>query len=297
MVRSLALGLLAFLVSIAPVRADAKLPVVATFSILGDLAKNVGGDRVVVETLVGPNADTHAYTPKPTDTKKLADAALILANGLGFETWIERLVASSGAKSALVQASSGATLLIDGVGKSGTSNPHAWHSVPNAKTYVTSIRDALIAADPGSKDIYRANAAAYLDQLNRLDEDIRRTIADIPEAKRNIVTQHPSFAYFGDAYGLTIMSPEHLNHEAETSAKTMATIIATIRRDRSSAIFYDSTGDPRLMRQIAMETGVKISGPLYADALTDKDGAAPTYIAMMRQNLRTIADALRNPQL
>ena len=294
MIRLAFLGLFAIVAGASHAKAETKLQVVATFSILGDLVTNVGGDRVVVETLVGPDGDSHAYTPKPTDAKKLAAAQLVFVNGLGLEGWIDRLIDSSGAKSAIVQCSRGVAVVNGNDAGPAAPNPHAWQSVPNARIYIANIRDALIAADPASADTYKTNAAAYLDQLDRLDKDIRATLAEIPDTKRGIVTPHPSFVYFGEAYGLRFQSPAHLNHEAEASAKTVAAIIASIRRDRISAIFVENTGDRRLMQQIAKDAGVRIGGPLYSDALTQKDGAAPTYLAMMRQNLRAIADVLRS---
>ncbi len=275
---------------------DAKLKVTATFSILGDVVKNIGGERVEVTMLVGPNADAHVYSPSPADAKKLADAKLVIVNGLGFEGWIERLVKASGSKAPVVVASKGVkprpTAGGHGHGHSHGSDPHAWQSVGNVKTYAANIRDGLIAADPPGKSIYEANATAYLAKLDALDKEVRETVAKIPADRRRIITTHDAFGYFKDAYGLDFIAPQGVSTESEASAKDVARIITQIKRQKIPAVFMENISDPRLLKRIADETGAKVGGTLYSDALTEEKGPAPTYIDLIRHNIRTLSAAL-----
>jgi len=282
-------------------KARDKLPVVATFSILGDLVSNVGGDRVAVKSLVGPNGDAHVYSPSPADARTLADAKLIVTNGLGFEGWLTRLVKSSNSKARNVVASKGVKprklagkhAHDHGHGPSD-GDPHAWQSVANAKTYVANIRDGLIAADPAGKAVYEANAAAYLDKLEALDREIRETIAKIPPERRRIITTHDAFGYFSDAYGVEFVAPQGVSTESEASARDVARIITQIKKQKIPAVFLENISNPRLLKQIADETGAKVGGTLYSDALTDEKGPAPTYIDLIRHNIRTLSAALQS---
>jgi zinc/manganese transport system substrate-binding protein len=280
-------------------RAQDRLNVIASFSILGDFVKNVGGDRVEVATLVGPNGNAHVYAPSPGDAKKVADAKLVFVNGLGFEGWLERLVKASGTKAPIVVATKGIKPLEragehghDHDHDHGRADPHAWQSVANAKIYVANIRDALIAADPAGKDAYLANAAAYLAKLDALERDVREVIAKIPADRRRVITSHSAFGYFQDAYGVSFTAPQGVSTEAEASAKDVAAIIAQIKKQKAAAVFLENVTDPRLVEQIARETGAKVGGTLYSDALTDDKGDATTYIDLMRHNLRQLASAL-----
>jgi len=271
------------------------LNVVATFSILGDFAKNVGGDRISVTTLVGPNSDTHVYTPTPADAKKIADAKLVVVNGLGLEGWLPRLVKSSGSKAVTVVATKGiATRKIeDGHSHDpADADPHAWQSVPNAKIYVSNIRDALIAADPAGAETYKTNAAAYLAKLDALDRDIREAAAKIPPERRSVISTHDAFGYFAAAYGIKFIAPQGVSTESEPSARDIAAIISQIRKQKIPAVFLENVSDPRLMRRIAAETGANIGGTLYSDSLTDEKGPAPTYIDMVRHNIKALTSAL-----
>ena len=295
LVAALAAALLA-----APARAqDARqgeLKAVATTSIIADFVRNVGGDRVTVATLAGPDGDAHVYSPTPGDAKTLASAAIVFANGLGLEGWMTRLVKASGTKAPLVVVSNGIAPRKmpdqDRVGRL-TVDPHAWQSVANAKIYVANIRDGLSAVDPAGRAAYGANAAAYLGKLDELEKEITAAIAGIPAGRRKIITLHDAFGYFGDAYGMSFIAPEGVATEAEPSAKDVAAIIAQIRREKIPAVFLENITDPRLMETIARETGAKIGGTLYSDALSAPDGPAGTYIAMMRHNLRELTKALR----
>ena len=293
----LAAAALAVLLFAAPAAAqDAKVKVLATFSILGDVVKNVGGERVEVTMLVGPNADAHVYSPSPADAKKLAGSKLIVVNGLGFEGWIERLVKASGSKAPVVVASKGIKPRSmtggHGHGHSHGSDPHAWQSVGNVKLYAANVRDGLIAADPAGKSAYEANATAYLAKLDALDREVRDTVAKIPADRRRIITTHDAFGYFKDAYGLDFIAPQGVSTESEASAKDVARIITQIKRQKIPAVFMENVSDPRLLKRIADETGAKIGGTLYSDALTDEKGPAPTYIDLIRHNVRQIAAAL-----
>jgi zinc/manganese transport system substrate-binding protein len=277
------------LVAIAsPACAQDRLKVVASFSILGDFVKNVGGDRIEVTTLVGPNGDIHVYTPAPADAKKIADAKLVVINGLGLEGWLPRLVQSSGGKATIVIASDGVVPL-----KSGSAaDPHAWQSVSNAKIYVANIRDALVAADPADAGAFRANADAYLAKLDGLDRDVREAMARIPPAHRKVISTHGAFGYFAAAYGVEFIAPLGVSTDSEASARDIADIINRIRVARIPAVFVENISDPRLIRRISAETGAALGGTLYSDSLTEEKGDAPTYIDMVRHNIKALTKAL-----
>lgn len=271
---------------------EKKIPVVATFSILGDLVKNVGGDRVEVTTLVGPNGDAHVYTPTPADAKKVAAAKVVFVNGLGYEGWMTRLVKSSGAKAATVTASQSVkTRKMEEEGHQVT-DPHAWQSVANAKIYVANIRDGLAAADPAGKSAYEARASAYLARLDVLEADVKQAIGKIPADRRRIITSHDAFGYFGAAYGIEFIAPEGVSTETAASARDVAKIITQIRKQKIPAVFMENITDSRMMEQIAKESGAKIGGSLFSDALSDEKGPAPTYIDMMCNNIRQLSLAL-----
>jgi zinc/manganese transport system substrate-binding protein len=271
----------------------AKLKVLATFSILGDFVRNVGGDRVEVATLVGPNSDAHVYAPAPADAKKVADAKLVLTNGLGYEGWMSRLLKASGTKAPVAVATKGIKerKAQDGHGHGG-ADPHAWQSVANVKVYVANIRDALIAADPAGKAAYEANAAAYLGKLDALDQEVKAAVAAIPADRRKIITTHDAFGYFQQAYGVTFIAPQGVSTEAEPSARDVARIITQVKKQKIPAVFLENVTDPRLMERIAKETGARVGGKLYSDALTDEKGDAPSYIELMRHNVKTLGAAL-----
>jgi zinc/manganese transport system substrate-binding protein len=278
----------ATLIGPIPLHAQAKIDVIASFSTLGDFMRNVGGDRVNVTTLVGPNSDVHVYTPAPADAKRIADARLIVVNGLGLEGWLERLVQSAGSKAPVVVASNGIAPRRLG----SHADPHGWQSVGNAKIYVADIREALIAADPPAAALYRANADAYLAKLDALEREVRAAIAKIPEARRKVISSHNAFGYFADAYGIAFIAPQGVSTESEASARDIAAIITQIRAAKIPAVFLENVSDPRLMRRISAETGARIGGTLYSDSLTGENGDAPTYIDMVRHNIKALAGAL-----
>ncbi|NGX96198.1 MAG: metal ABC transporter substrate-binding protein [Candidatus Afipia apatlaquensis] len=298
MLRFVSIFVVALVALVGPASANAdaaRMNIVATFSILGDFAKNVGGERVNVTTLVGPNSDTHVYTPTPSDAKKITDAKLVIVNGLGLEGWLPRLVKSSGSKAATVVASKGVAprRIEDGHSHDPSgADPHAWQSVVNAKTYVANIRDALIAADPAGAEAYKANAAAYLGKLDALDRDVRESVAKIPPERRSVISTHDAFGYFAAAYGIKFIAPQGVSTESEPSARDIAAIISQIKKQKIPAVFLENVSDPRLTRRIAAETGANIGGTLYSDSLTDEKGPAPTYIDMVRHNIKALMSAL-----
>lgn len=282
--------------------ATAPVPVVATFSILGDFVREVGGNRVTLTTLVGPNGDGHVYSPTPADARRVADAKLVVVNGLKFEGWIDRLIKASGTRAPVVVATKSIKpLKTEGDdhkhGHShghdhGEFDPHAWQDVRNARVYVANIRDALIAADPDGRAVYEANATAYLARLEALDAEIREAVARIPADRRRVITSHDAFAYFKAAYGVDFVAPQGVSTEAEASARDVGRIIRQIRSQNIPAVFMENVTDQRLIERIARETGARIGGRLYSDALSMPDGNAGTYIEMMRHNIRAISTAL-----
>jgi zinc/manganese transport system substrate-binding protein len=273
--------------------AQTRMRAVATFSILWDLVRNVGGEHVAVTTLVGRNGDVHVYEPTPGDVKTVALADVVFVNGLGLEGWLDRLVAASGTHARLVIASDGVKPRHGLAARDRAGiDPHAWQSVANAKIYVANIRDALGAADPAGKEDYDANATIYLRKLDALDAEVRAAIERIPVERRKIVTTHSAFGYFSEAYGIEFVAPEGLSMDAEPSARSLAKLIEQIRREKIPAVFIENVADPRLMQRIAAETGAKIGGTLYSDALSPPNGPAATYIDMMRSNVRELLRAL-----
>jgi zinc/manganese transport system substrate-binding protein len=273
-----------------PVRAQDRLNVVASFSILGDLAKNVGGDHVSVTTLVGPNGDVHVYTPAPADAKKVADAKVLVINGLGLEGWLPRLLQASGGRAPTVIATKGIAPLKLGSG----ADPHAWQSVANAKIYVANIRDALVAADPADAEVFRNQAQTYLAKLDALDREVGEAVARIPQDHRKVISTHDAFGYFAAAYGIAFIAPEGVSTESEASARDIAGIISQIKASKIPAVFLENISDPRLMQRITAESGARIGGTLYSDSLTDEKGESPTYIDMVRHNIKALTSALAN---
>ncbi len=291
----------------APMAATAqeKLPVVASFSILGDFVKEVGGDRVALTTLVGANGDAHVYSPTPADAKAMAGARLVVVNGLKFEGWITRLIKSSGTKATIATATTGITPLQNeaddhdhgkkdkhGHNHAGQDDPHAWQSVANAKIYVANIRDALVKADPAGQASYEANATRYLAQLDAVEAEVKAAIARIPADRRKAITSHDAFGYFVKAYGIEFIAPQGVSTEAEASAKDVGRIIRQIKAEKIPAVFLENVTNPRLIERIAKESGAKVGGQIYSDALSDAGGPAGTYIAMMKHNISQIEKAL-----
>lgn len=300
------------------------LKVVASFSILGDMVREIGKDHVAVTTLVGPDGDAHVYEPTPADASSLAGAALLVVNGLDFETWLPRLVAASGFKGTRVVATEGITPRPfaghgedshdaaeahdahedegpeaddhdhegEGHHHHGSSDPHAWQSLANGVLYARTIAAALAKADPDNAAAYEANAAAYVASLEALDARIRAAFEAIPASRRKVVTSHDAFGYFGAAYGIAFIAPQGVSTEAEASAADVARIIDQIRARHITAVFVENITNTRLIAQIARETGAVVGGELYSDALSGADGPAPTYAKMFEWNAGQLARAM-----
>jgi zinc/manganese transport system substrate-binding protein len=277
-----------------------KVKVVASFTVLGDLVKNVGGERVAVTTLVGPNGDAHVYQPTPAAAQAVAGADLVVVNGLGMEGWMERLIPTSGYKGPIVVATKGVkprTMIEEEKGirgkPEGKIDPHAWQDLENGIIYVDNIAQGLSKVDPAGAAIYRAHAAAYEAKLRDLDKWVRAEFSSIPQAQRRMITTHDAFGYFGAAYGIEILAPVGFSTESEASAGDIARLIRQIRREKITAVFVENVSDPRLMEQVAKESGVTLGGELYSDALSKPLGLAPTYIDMFKNNVPKIVAAMK----
>jgi zinc/manganese transport system substrate-binding protein len=238
--------------------------------------------------LVGANGDAHVYTPAPADARKIAGAKLLVINGLGLEGWLPRLLQASGSKAPIIIATKGIAPL-----KSGRdADPHAWQSVTNAKIYVANITDALAAADPAGAETFRNNAQTYLAKLDALDLEVREAIAQIPQSRRKVISTHDAFGYLAAAYGIAFIAPLGASTESEPSAREIAGIISQIKASKIPAVFLENISDERLIRRISAETGVRVGGTLFSDSLTGEKGDAPTYIDMVRHNIKALTSAL-----
>lgn len=273
---------------------------VASFSILADLVKQVGGDRVTVDMLVGPGSDAHVFQPTPSQARLVGQAQIVFSNGLGFEGWMTRLLNTTSYKGRHVVVSQGieaikGTAHGHGHGHShgSAADPHAWQSVTNAIRYVGNIAKGLCAADGNGCDVYQRNAAAYITQLKTLDADIKTAWSAIPAAQRKVITSHDAFGYYAQAYGVTFLAAQGVSTESEASAKGVAQLVRQIKKEQIKALFVESISDPRLIAQIGRETGVKPAGELFSDALTDSKGPAATYLAMMRANTTALTQAVQ----
>jgi zinc/manganese transport system substrate-binding protein len=308
------LALLVLLAFGGGTHAAEKVKAVTSFSILGDMVKQVGGDRVEITTLVGPNGDAHVFDPTPADAKTLVGADIFFINGLGLEGWMERLASSSGFNGKLVVASKGVKPLTisekeghhhaegteareehaktENAHEEQVTDPHAWQDLANGELYVANIRDGLIAADPDGKATYQANAEKYLDALAKEEAVVKEAIEKLPPDRRRIITSHDAFGYFGAAYGVEIIAPEGVSTDSEASAQDVAKIIRQIKAEKIPAVFLENVTDHRLLDQIAKETGAKIGGTLYSDALSEPEGPAPTYLGMFRHNIGVLTAAL-----
>ncbi|MGI6246750.1 MAG: metal ABC transporter solute-binding protein, Zn/Mn family [Pseudochelatococcus sp.] len=301
--RRLLLALAATIFAASALAGDGRVKAVASFSILGDLVREVGGDRVEVATLVGANGDVHVYEPTPADARKLGEADILFENGLDFEGWLPRLIAASGFGGVRVVASAGVTPRGYGAHDDhdhhghadhhhGPADPHAWQNVENVVIYVRNIAAALEKVDPDHAEAYRARAAAYTAKLEALDATLKERFAAIPAARRKVVISHDAFGYFGDAYGVTFVDPRGASTGGDASAADVARIIDQIRSEGISAVFVENIASPKLTDQIAVSTGAKIGGRLYSDALTTPDEPASTYLGLIESNARQIISAL-----
>lgn len=295
--------------SALPSHAAPAVQAVASFSILGDMVRQVGGDRVEVTVLVGPGADAHVYQPTPAQAKTVAKAQVLFSNGLGFEGWMARLLKSANYKGTHVVATQGADVLEadedddhdakPGAHKvhghqhdHGKADPHAWQSVPNAHMYVKNIAKGLCTADAAGCDSYQQNSNAYTEQLKSLDAEVRAAWGAIPQAQRKVIASHDAFGYYAKAYGVTFLSPQGVSTESEASAKGVAKLVRQIKAENVKALFVETISNPRLIEQIGRETGVKPAGELFSDSLSKAGGPADSYVKMIRYNTSALTGAI-----
>jgi zinc/manganese transport system substrate-binding protein len=287
--------------------AEPNIKAVATFSILGDMVGRVGGDRVSVTTLVGPDGDAHVYEPNPADAKAVSEAGVVFVNGLGFEGWLDRLTKAAAYEGPVIVATKGIKPLAmeEDKEKHGRDrgkeehghhhegkDPHAWQSLKNGLTYVKNIADGFCKADAAGCDAYRRNAEAYSAEITALDKQVREDLGKIAKAKRKVITSHDAFGYFGAAYGIEFLAPQGVSTEAEASAADVAKLIRQIRKDKVTALFVENISNPRLIEQIGRETSVKPGSALYSDALSAKDGPAATYLDMFKHNVGLLMQSM-----
>ncbi|MDR7148336.1 zinc/manganese transport system substrate-binding protein [Hydrogenophaga palleronii] len=290
--------------ALAQAATQPSIKAVASFSILGDLVRQVGGDRVALDVLVGPGSDAHVFQPTPAQARLVGQAQVVFSVGLGFEGWMNRLLKTAGYKGQQVVVSKGIKPLKEGAHENrktghqhghdhGETDPHAWQNVHNAKVFVKNIADGLCKADATGCDHYRGNASAYTAQLEALDAEIRAAWATIPLAQRKVITSHDAFGYYAHAYGVKFLAPQGVSTESEASAKGVAQLVRQIKQEQIKALFVENISDPRLIEQIGRETGVKPAGELYSDSLSDANGPAPTYLAMMKLNTSALTQAVQ----
>ncbi|KAA2211662.1 metal ABC transporter solute-binding protein, Zn/Mn family [Teichococcus oryzae] len=280
-------------------RAQAPLPVVASFSILGDLVGRVAGGRVALHVIAGPDVDAHAFQPRPSDAQALRGARLVIRNGLGFDGWIDRLLGAAGYSGAVATVTEGlAPRRLEPTGHGhdhgpDAADPHAWQDLRNGQHYARAIAAALAAADPTGAAIYRSNGDALAAELGALDGWVREQIATVPPERRKVVTSHDAFGYFGAAYGVRFHAPQGMSTHSEPSAAQVGALIRLLKRERITAVFLENMANPATLRRLAAEAGVKVQGRLYADALSAPEGPAPGYAAMFRHNVGLLVPAMR----
>lgn len=274
--------------------------VVASFSVLADMAREVAPAGVEVTSLVGPDADAHVFKPSPADGRRLAQADLVLVNGLGFEGWIERLVRASGYRGTVAVAAEGLKAR-RGAGSHGHGHghghahdvdPHAWHDLAHARHYVARIAEALATRWPDRAAEIAGRRADYLSRIEALDQRLRERLAAVPREQRRVIVSHDAFGYLGAAYGIDFFAPQGWNTHSEPSAATVARLIRQIRQHQVRAIFVENISDPRLVERIAREAGARVGGTLYSDALSRPGGPADSYLKMFEHNVTTLAQAL-----
>lgn len=281
----------------SPRAQQAQLAVVASFSIVGDMVRQIAGDGVALRVLAGPETDAHAFQPRPSDAEAIRGAALVVRNGLGFEPWLDRLLRSVGYRGIVATASESVTP-IRAPSRHGhgaeAPDPHAWQDVGRARTYALRIGDGLARADPARAAAWREIAATYASRLDVLDRHVRGRIAEVPPERRIVVTSHDSFRYFGAAYDVRFLAPQGIGAGAQPSAAQVAALIRQIRSERVSAVFLDGPGSQAVMERLAREAGVRPRGRLYADTLSAPDGPAPDYESMQRHNVGLLVAAMRD---
>lgn len=306
------------------------LRVVSSFSILNDMVREIGGDKVMASSIVPVNGDAHSFEPRPSDAKTLASAQLLVINGLDFEAWLPRLQQSAGYKGPQVVATQGITPLEFEGGDEhahgheklvddhhdhdhghnhdhdkesaaqpahehshGSQDPHAWQSLSQAQVYIRNISQGLSQADPDNADYYRQRAQDYAQRVQQLDDSIKSRLQAIPAEQRKVITSHDAFAYLGKEYGITFISLVGVSSQAEPSAREIAQVIEQARRYHIRAVFVENTVSPKLVEQVARETGAKVGGTLYSDALGKPGSGTDTYLGMMKWNTDKLIEALQ----
>lgn len=273
-------------------QAAEKIQVVTSFSILADLTHEVGGERIKLTNFAGADADAHVYEPSPDNAKALLKADLIIANGLGFEPWLERLLTSTEPTGKRINASAGVLpLMLEDEGEQ-VPDPHAWQSLSNAEVYVRNIAKALSEVDPSHAEEYASRRDAYLVRLHGLLNEANARFATLPASQRKVVTSHDAFGYLGQAWQLKFIAPQGLTTHDEPSAAEVAALIRQLRDEGVRAVFVENIRDPRLIQQIAEEAGATVGGTLYSDALASQ-APANTYLGMFKHNLDTLMSALK----
>jgi len=275
----------------APASAET-LNVVASFTVLADVVKHVGGDHVKVSSLVGPNGDPHEFEPSPADAKTLNAAKVVFVSGEGLEGWMDRLITASGYKGTPVVASDGIntrTMVDDG---KTVTDPHVWNSPVNVKVWVANIEKALSAADPADAADFKANAERYTKVLTELDAYAHSKFDKVPDDRRKVLTSHDAFGYFGREYKVNFLAPLGFSTETEASAAKVAQLIEQIKTEHVKAYFFENSNDPRLVKQVAKATGAEPGGELYVESLSKANGPASTYEKMFRYNVDQLAAAM-----
>jgi zinc/manganese transport system substrate-binding protein len=287
---------LAGVVWLSTARAEAQpIKVVASITILADMTREVGGDLVEVVSLVGPDSGVHGFEPTPADIRKIADAKLLVVNGLGLERRMDRLFKTAPTVP-LAIATAGVAAIdrrADGEQRADApKDPHAWQSLAAAEIYVANIAAGLVRVDPNNAARYADNAAAYRRRIADLSRTLKAEFDAIPPARRRVVSSHDAFAYFGRDFGVTFIPARGVDGDQEPSAKGVAALIGQIKREKIRAVFLESMSDPRLTERLAREAGAVIGGTLYSDALSPADGPAATYLAMFAYNARMLSAAI-----
>lgn len=278
---------------LAPLTAQAEpLKVVATISILADLTRQVGGDLVQVTSIVGPDGDAHTYKPTPQDAKALAEANLIITNGLGLEGWMGRLIKASGSKATVIVATKGITprQMVDDGRK--ITDPHSWQSVANARIYVKNISAALSQALPDQAAALQQQTQTYDAQLAELDNWVKSQLADIPTSQRKIITSHDAFGYYSGEYDITLLAPQGISTESEPTAGQVAKLINQMKAQKIRRVFFENMASPKVVQRLADEAQAQVGEPVFSDALSPADGPAATYIAMIRHNTTLFREAM-----
>ncbi len=276
------------------------LPVTASFSILGDLVKVVGAERVSVNTLVSANQDAHVFEPKPTDAKAINQSKLLVINGLGFEPWAQKLAKSANYRGTTLVASNGIKALVPNAEKGkhhdhhhAEADPHAWQNPQNVIVYINNIAAALSKIDPAGASNYQGNAQAYIKELQALDAWAQAQFDRIPADKRKVITSHDAFAYFAARYNIQFLSAQGTSTETEPSAKQVAKLIKQIQREKIKTVYVENMSNPKLLEQLSKDAGAVVGASLYADALSAPDQAGATYLQMMRHNISTLVSGMR----